>query len=151
MQIPTALNFRIRFTGLDDPNEEDAHFHSVSGLQVLVNNQPHDRNIVTGQNNGNMLHTPLVLKRAVKNYSSSALSRWLFAYFNKKEGRTLPQALIELLSEEQQPIMSWIIKYIRPVSWKLDELNAEKNEVLMETIELEYKELLLTEPGKKVI
>jgi len=47
-----------------------------------------------------------------------------------------------LLDASLKPYMSWTIRSILAKSWKLGELNAEKTEVLIETIELTYQELL---------
>jgi phage tail-like protein len=143
MQLPTVLYFRIVFRGLDDPGEDDTHFQSINGLHIFLDNSAVDQTLQTA--NATVQYSPLILRRAAKSYHSSALNRWLFSWFNKREEKPLPEAVIELLDETHQPVMSWIVRNLVPRSWKLDELNAEKNEILMETIELDYKQLLLAD------
>ena len=49
---------------------------------------------------------------------------------------------INLLDEEHQTLMYWVINNVWPRSWKIGELNAERGEVLLETLELNYNKLL---------
>ena len=139
MYPPSSFNFRIEFKGLDDPNMADTHFQSISGLEAIIERNP------VNQGDGTV-GSILILKRAAKNLQSSALNRWLFSHFNKnKNVAELPEATIELLDETNSPYMAWTIKSIFPKSWKLSELNAEKSEVLIETIELSYKAILFSQ------
>lgn len=136
MYPPSSFNFRIEFKGLDDPNMADTQFQSISGLEAIIERNP----VSQGDNIGT---STLILRRAAKNLQASALNRWLFSHFNKnKKVVELPEATIELLDETNSPYMKWTIKSILPKSWKLSELNAEKSEVLIETIELSYKSIL---------
>ncbi len=146
MYPPVGFHFKVVFKGLDDPNGEDSHFQSISGLEASIENSTADQNNPGDNNTNKIIFAPLILKRAVKNQQVSALSRWLFAHFNKnKEAASLPEATIELLDETNFPYMVWIIRGILPKSWKLHELHAEKSEVLMETIELYYQEIQFPE------
>jgi len=142
MALPLSSNFRIVFRGLDgqDKGQDDSGFQSVTGLEIQVPDQPGNlpANIAASM----ACPLPLVLTRAAKSYSESPLLRWIFSHFNKKNKQVLPEALIELLDEKQQPYMAWSLRTIRPKSWKLSELHAEKTEILIETIELTYEELL---------
>jgi hypothetical protein len=38
--------------------------------------------------------------------------------------------------------MYWVVNNVWPRSWKMGELNAERGEVLLETLELNYNKLL---------
>jgi phage tail-like protein len=145
MYPPAAFRFRVLFRELDDPHGEDSHFQSISGLEANMQNDSADQN-----KTDNLTHTPsLVLTRAVKSQQVSALSRWLFAHFNKnKNAASLPEAHIELLDETNEPYMVWVVRGLHPKSWKLHELHAEKSGVLMETIELYYKEILFPAAGQ---
>lgn len=139
MYPPLGFNFCIKFKGLDDPNMVDSHFQSISGLEAII-----ERALVNQDDN--ILASTLILKRAARNLQSSPLNRWLFSHFNKtKNIAELPEAIIELLDETNSPYMAWTIKSISPKSWKLSELNAEKSEVLIETIELSYKAILFSQ------
>lgn len=147
MQLPTALNFRIVFSGLDDPRKEDTSFQSINGLHIFFNNSAGDES--SQEARGFPQYSPLILRRAARSFHTSALSRWLFSYFSKREEKPLPWAVIEVLDENQYPVMTWVVHNLVPISWKLDELNAEKNDILMETIELEYKDISMENSANK--
>ena len=51
---------------------------------------------------------------------------------------------IVLLNENHEPLMKWKVIHAWPVSWKFGELNAEKSEVLLETLELNYNRFEFT-------
>ena len=57
----------------------------------------------------------------------------------------IPTVHIKLLNEEHQPLMHWTINNVWPRSWKIGELNAERGEVLIETLELNYNYLILND------
>lgn len=138
MYQPSGFHFRIEFKGLDELNMADTHFQSISGLEAIIETN-------TTNHGDNIVYSSLILKRAAKNLHSSALNRWLFSHFNKNSDvAELPEATIELLDETSSPYMTWTIRDILPRSWKLSELNAEKSEVLIETIELSYKSILFS-------
>jgi phage tail-like protein len=141
MHPPTGFQFRILFEGLDDPHQTDMHFQSISGLEVWIDRQ--DSHAEFAEPGPRVGFSPLLLRRSVRNHNESALTRWIFSHIREKNGKPLAQAKIELLDDEFHPYMSWTIRQITPISWRLGELNAEKSEVLIETIELEYKEISL--------
>lgn len=45
---------------------------------------------------------------------------------------------VELLNEEQEPLMSWVAVNALPVSWEIGHFDAMRNEYVMETLELSY-------------
>ena len=45
---------------------------------------------------------------------------------------------IQLLNEKHEALMKWNVIHAWPKAWKFGELNAEKSEVLIETLELNY-------------
>ena len=141
MELPLSHRFRIIFSGLDTSSQEETGFQSIVGLETALHVVPGTRQ--EGQDvYASAFQPTLVLRRAVKHYSESPLTRWLHACFNDKQAAPLPEAVIELLDASLKPYMGWTIRSILPKSWKLGELNAEKTEVLIETIELTYQELL---------
>ncbi len=86
----------------------------------------------------NISFPSLVLRRAVPGINNSPLTQWVFSWINLNSVTPLKKVSIELLGEDHKPIMSWSISNVMPKSWKLGELNAEKSEILFETIELTY-------------
>lgn len=49
--------------------------------------------------------------------------------------------VVSLYDFQKNPIRSWCCTRAWPVKWETDTLDAEKNSVLIETIELAYQEL----------
>jgi len=90
--------------------------------------------------------SPLILKRGLLKPSASGLTRWLQQAFNDEEFVIIKTVYIKLLNEEHKPLMLWIVNNVWPRSWKMGELNAEQGAVLIETLELNYNRLILSEP-----
>jgi phage tail-like protein len=125
MYPATGFHFQVVFQGIDDPKGVDRGFLSVGGLTTGVGEET----------------AVLVLKRAVRGYAASALTRWLFSNIHQKQVDPLPQAQVDLLDENHQPYMSWILYNITPKSWELGDLHGERSEPLIETIGLYYERL----------
>ena len=142
MYPPLGFHFRIIFKGLLTGSDGEEGFQSINGLEAFMSEDfPYslEGKKTTGFKTS---YSPLVLKRAVVSIEESKLSQWIFSCLNKKRPAPLKEAIIELLDESHEPCMRWTLKNLLPISWKLGELNAEKTEVLTETIELRYEKLL---------
>jgi len=63
-----------------------------------------------------------------------------------EEIEVIPTVTIVLLGEDHKPLMKWTANNVWPRSWKIGELNAERGEVLIETLELSYNRLLYQNP-----
>jgi phage tail-like protein len=141
------FHFKVEFT----LNEEDVdvRFQSVSGMDVSYDTEQIKEG---GENRFEHVIptrtkcTPLVLKRGLLKPSDSELTRWLQKAFNDEEIDTIDTVTIKLLNEEHKPLMLWTINNVWPRSWKMGELNAEQGAVLIETLELNYNRLILSEP-----
>jgi len=72
----------------------------------------------------------------------SGLNVWLQKAFDHGQFEVMQLVQINLLDEDHQPLMYWVVNNVWPRSWKLGELNAERGEVLLETLELNYNKLL---------
>jgi phage tail-like protein len=90
--------------------------------------------------------SPLILKRGLLKPSESGLTRWLQKAFDDEEVIPISTVVIKLLNEEHKPLMLWTINNVWPRSWKIGELNAEQGAILIETLELNYNRILLSEP-----
>ncbi len=84
---------------------------------------------------------PLTLKRGLLTPSSYVTS-WLKQAFDEEKVKPIATVDIALLNEKHEPLMYWTINNVWPRSWKIGELNAERGEVLIETLELNYNRLL---------
>ena len=141
------FHFKVEFT----LNEEgiDVRFQSVSGLDVTIDTEQVKEG---GENRFEHVLpvrrkcTPLILKRGLLKPSASGLTRWLQKAFDDEEVETVDIVTIKLLNEEHKPLMLWTINNVWPRSWKMGELNAENGAILIETLELNYNRLILSEP-----
>ena len=143
-----GFHFYVSFSGLGK-DTIDARFQSVSGLEVRLETE----NLKEGGENrfDHVLPTKtkaadLVLKRGVLSPNSASLiTAWCIDTFQNLV--VSPQNLtVILLGESQNPLLTWEIIHAWPKSWKFGELNAEKSEVLIETLELNYNRLEFSEP-----
>lgn len=157
----TSFHFRVEFTSLNG-DKYDMEFQSVSGLNAQIETESIKEG---GENNFEHVvptrrkYADLVLKRGVVNTKKgSALLDWIKAAFaGMDEGRSVKPINLQvvLLNEAHNPLMVWEVIHAWPKSWKYSDLNADKGEILMETLELNYnrftikKELPPPPPSKR--
>ena len=135
---PVNFHFSVSFGSSKDTI--DAYFQSVSGLDVSMETETikegginHFEHVVPTRSK----FSDLVLKRGKVPPKDSKLADWCKQAF--EQFTFSPQNLvISLLNEEHEPLMTWKVICAWPKSWKMSELNAEKGEVLIETLELNY-------------
>lgn len=141
-QIP-SFHFRVSFNGLANATEADTKFQSVSGIKVVLQNV--SANNSSGQERNVLAKTfePVILRRGLADPKNSALLRWLFNYVNDGIYNPIPEVMIEILNEDHSPAM--IVKLLKatPKSWSLGELHAERSEVLIEELTLDYQSIQL--------
>jgi phage tail-like protein len=141
------FHFKVEFTSNDE--SIDVRFQSVSGLDVTLETEQIKEG---GENRFEHVLpvrrkcSPLILKRGILKPSASGLTKWLQKAFNDEEVEPVDIVTIKLLNEEHKPLMLWTINNVWPRSWKMGELNAENGAVLIETLELNYNRLILSEP-----
>ena len=137
-----GFHFAVSFHGLQ-ANEKslDARFQSVAGLDVQWDTETIKEG---GENHFEHVlplrrkYADLVLKRGLMNpKDSSVLTKWFKdAYDNYN---IVPVELdVLLLNDNHDALMKWKIIHAWPKNWKIGELNAERGEVLIETLELNY-------------
>jgi phage tail-like protein len=151
-----TVNFHFRVKFIYDIGEDDYQFQSVSGLDSTLETETIKEG---GENRFEHVvpvrrkYGPLILKRGILKPKLSeeeprknpiSLSQWLKDAFDSENIVAIPTVIISLLSEEQKPLMTWSISNVWPRSWKIGELNAEQGAVLIETMELNYNQLILT-------
>jgi phage tail-like protein len=135
---PVNFHFRAEFLGFNKAT--DVFFQSISGLDVNIEMETKREG---GENRfvhhlpKQVQYTDLVLKRGIFRPGESSITDW----FSKaiQEFRFSPMdILVTLLDPEHQPLMTWGVVHALPKSWKVQELNAERGEVLIETMTLTY-------------
>jgi phage tail-like protein len=137
------FHFRVSFQP-NDQESVDTRFQSVTGLDATLDTETVKEG---GENRFEHViplrrkYGPLTLKRGLL-APSSYITSWLKKAFDDEKVEPLPTVDITLLNENHQPLMYWTINNVWPRSWKIGELNAERGEVLIETLELNYNRLL---------
>lgn len=134
---PTGFHFLVEFD--ISGQTEDARFQEVSGLSVNVQTEE----VVEGGELRFAHKLPLrtqydhlVLKRGL--LLNSALITWCQAAIESFEFKPA-NLIIKLLNEQHQPLSVWSIHHAYPVKWAISAFNAEKSEVVIESIELCYR------------
>jgi len=151
-----GFHFAVHFSA-GDGGSVDIRFQSVAGLDSSIDIET----IKEGGENRfeHVIPTrrkfgPLVLKRGLLGPMSSPVANWLKRTFEgepfdlatgKEAFQVIDTVNIDLLGEDHQPLMSWTLTNVWPRSWKIAELNAERSEVLIETLELNYNRLIFSE------
>lgn len=163
-----GFHFAVSFNGLQQGYDSvDARFQSVSGLDVQIQTETIKEG---GENNfehnvpTRRKYTDLVLKRGIFSpQDGSIITKWCLNAFEKfelnqkKEGNNkandamkmaiLPIDLdVALLDENHKVLFKWKVIHAWPKHWKMGELNAERSEVLIETIELNYNRFEFSNP-----
>lgn len=125
----------------------DIRFQSVTGLDSTLETETVKEG---GENRFEHVvpvrrkYGPLVLKRGLLSPSESKLTEWLKDAFDNEIVKPIETLNIALLNETHDTLMMWSVNNVWPRSWKIGELNAERGEVLIETLELNYNRLLFS-------
>ena len=131
---PTGFHFRVEIDGFPDTS-----FQEVTGITSTIETQSFNEG---GENRfAHKLPKPasyqnLSLKRGM--LIGSGLIGW---FRDAVEGFSFaPKDItVTLLNEEHQPLEAWSFLKAYPVKWDIGGLNAQGNEIVIETIELAYQ------------
>jgi phage tail-like protein len=129
--------FFLGSTGISHPL--DFRFQSVAGLSVSVE-------LSGGGSEGTnaskralperLKYENLTLKRGLPLFSTLRIE--VHKSFN--QFRFSPRnVLVSILDENSLPVSSWVFSEAFPVKWSLSELSADSNGVIVEELELKYK------------
>jgi len=138
------FHFKVDFN-FDTSDGIDVRFQSVTGLDSTLDIETIKEG---GENRFEHVlpvrrkYGPLMLKRGLLKPGDSKLTGWLKKAFDGEKVEPMATVNISLLGEDHQSLMHWTINNVWPRSWKIGELNAEKGEVLIETLELNYNRLI---------
>lgn len=134
--LPVAFYFQVLMQGTE------FSFKEVSGLTTELETET----ISEGGNNDavyvvpkNVKHGNLVLKRALKPFNRDDV-KWLSSFFNGSISFPIVtiSITVNLLRSDGTPVYSWNCHNAYPVKWETEPLDSEKNNVLIETLELTY-------------
>jgi phage tail-like protein len=135
-QLPVAFYFSVSIDG------ESLPFKEVSGLDTEMELE----SVSEGGENSFLLQLPkqlkhgnLVLKGAKLPLGSKFISWVKNTLENSFDTAIDPKlAVVCLLNEKTEPLCTWSCDKAFPVKWSVDALDADKNSVLIETVELAY-------------
>jgi len=141
----TSFHFLVNF--IDFKFVPDIKFQAVSGLEVNMETEPYREggenrfvhNLPVRSNFSN-----LTLKRGL--FVHSQLINWCMDAFTNMEIKPV-NIIISLLNEQHLPLMTWNIVNAYPVKWSVSEMNAERSELAIESIELNYQYFTLLKAG----
>jgi phage tail-like protein len=133
---PVGFHFLVKFE--DFTGEKDSRFQEVKGLSVTVNTEEYEEG-----GEGRFKHElpkgisydNLVLKRGI--IMNSKIVKWCKQAIENLQFEP-KNLLIILLNENHDEICSWNVVHAYPVKWSFSGLNAETNELLIETMEITY-------------
>ncbi|HEX4851383.1 MAG TPA: phage tail protein, partial [Puia sp.] len=130
------FHFKVDFN-FDSQDGVDVRFQSVTGLDSTLETETVKEG---GENRFEHVipvrrkYGPLTLKRGLLMPEDSKLTDWLKQAFDEEKVVPIDIVNITLLGDDHQALMHWTINNVWPRSWKVGELNAERGEVLIETL-----------------
>ena len=140
---PVGFHFRVRIDEM--AGASDIRFQSVGGLNVQMQSESYkeggelrfEHTLPTRTK-----YSDLVLKRGIVHPGQSGITKWI-----KKAVENFiiePKNLtIDLLGEDHEALFTWKVEHVWPKNWKVSDLNAEKGEVVIETLELNVNRFTL--------
>ena len=136
---PSSFYFKVLFDNFGE-DQLNIDFQSVSGLDAQFETETFKEG---GENRFEHVmpvrtkFSDLILKRGIVRPESSQVTDWcISALINYQiEPKNLE---VYLLNDKGNPMMYWKIIHAWPKNWKIGEMNAEKSEVFIETLELNY-------------
>lgn len=143
-----GFHFAVGFQNLGI-DSLDAAFQSVSGLEVQLETESLKEG---GENRfehalpSRRKYASLNLKRGLLSpEAGSKITEWCLEAFQAELIKPTNLDIL-LLNEEHETLMKWNVIHAWPKSWKFGELNAEKSEVLIESLELQYNRFEFSKP-----
>jgi phage tail-like protein len=121
------MHFIVQFQNND--LQEDYRFQSVQGLKASLIKEE-------GVKLPRAIFENIILRRAFE--PDSKLVEWCMDTINNKVFKH-ETITIKLLDNKHELISGWIVTDAIPVAWSVEELHAQDSKVLIESIELKYK------------
>lgn len=133
--LPAVFHFKVTIAGFS----EECNFQEASGLTVDMETEDvkeGGENRFTHKLPVRSKYTQLTLKRGIIKKNSPLIS-WVKKAMDEFDF-TPKNITIELLNEKHSPVLSWALVNAYPVKWSMANLDANKNEFLIETLVLNY-------------
>lgn len=125
----------------------DAAFTQISGLGVQLN----VKQVRSGGLNDQVYHLPdgvnrgsLTLKRGLASLASP-LMRWCLGTASGSSSIETKTIIVTLMDKNPRfpPVMVWVLENAIPVKWEIDDLDAKKSDIVIESIELVFSNLIV--------
>lgn len=154
---PVSYNFMVAFapTGVSGSAMKgmammsslafDAAFTQISGLGAELEYDT----VKSGGFNNQVYHLPkgvkrsgLTLKRGLASIASPLL-RWCFQTLEEPKFLAPKTMIVMLLNKNPYlpPVMVWTLYNVIPVKWEIDELDAKKSDIVIESIEVVFSKM----------
>ena len=139
---PLGFRFSVSFFAQGViPNPLDILFQKVSGLQATVNTSPVEeggQNLYSQRLPEKIQYDNLVLERGLVVGSPLAIEfNVAMSLFKFRPSNVL----VTLLDAAGLPISGWLFMNAYPVKWRVSDLDATANSVVIETMELTYQRM----------
>ena len=145
-----GFHFMVTFHDLPNAKNEDVRFQSVAGLDVQFDTESWKEggeNRFTHELPGrSKFSSSLTLKRGLIRPKESGITDWCLAAYVDLKITPLALLSVELLDPDHNVLVKWDVAHVWPKSWKIGELNAERSEVLIETLEINYNRFTYKNP-----
>jgi len=153
---PVSYNFMVALAPSTTPSSMlgavalaslvfDAAFTQISGLGVQLNYTP----VRSGGYNNEVYHLPggvnrgaLTLKRGLASFASP-LMQWCLGTASGSNFIE-PKTIVVMLQDKNPnypPVMTWMLYNAIPVKWEIDELDAKKSDIVIESIEIVFSNM----------
>jgi phage tail-like protein len=144
---PGGFHFRVSFSGVSGmDSDEQQRFQDVSGLSFEIETEAFTEG---GENRfeykfpKRVKYPNLVLKRGM--ITNKVLINWIkdamngFFWASPIPFFQPADIMITLMDDAGEPTAVWNVLQAYPVKWSMSDLNANGNNVVVETIELAYQ------------
>ena len=138
---PLGFYFQVTFlVGGLIPNPIDTRFQRVSGFRASMSPFIHEeggQNLFTHRLPNRIGYENLILERGLVTLPSILNMEFqqVMSLFKFNTGNVL----VILMNEDTIPISSWMFYKTYPVSWSTSDLDANQNQVVIDTMELAYQ------------
>ncbi|MBQ0788602.1 MAG: phage tail protein [Oceanihabitans sp.] len=136
-----GFHFNVTFIGLPKAKQLEVGFQSVVGLHAQSESKPlkeGGENRFLHQLPSNIIYTPLTLKKGMITEENMTLANWCQDSFQNEIKQPIKAIDIDVLDEQHAVLLRWRLFHVWPMCWEIGKLNAEKGEILIETLVLKY-------------
>ena len=134
---PVGFHFLVEFEAFTQT--ADVRFQEVSGLTADVQMEEFregGENRFTHKLPVRTSYADLTLKRGL--LTTSAIHTWIIDAIKNFNYQPV-NLIVKLLNEEHTPLQSWYVIGAIPKKWDIAAFNAERSEIVIETLVLSYR------------